>query len=264
MMFVRIFVADLAATFLRLYLPQPLALTHVKSLPWDKQLVLTTVSITLKVINNPFIRDLVFLPSLLLSDRPADEYRPYWGGVASLQSLGTAWGVTWHQGLRRITTRPAYLLLDKIGVPRGTFIYFALHVFICFTLSGLGHMWTILSGGNSGWPTLAFFWLQACGILFEATLYLLSPWSCPVWIKRVWAVAFVAYTAPLFLEDMCVLLFFCCVNLCSSVLTWSGTAGRLAIGHNLTPKQMCCFLCTVSSRGELWTTLKCFRIFDSG
>lgn len=200
-LFARTLASDVIFTILALWLPDALAFTSVWRLPWAKQLGLTALSILNVSLNNPFISDLVCLPSLLFSDVPADRYRPYWGDIRSLQSLGTAWGVTWHQGLRRIASRPAYLLLGKLQLPRGTFLYFALHVVTAFTITGLGHMWTVLAAGNSGWRTLAFFELQAAGVIFEAALYVLSPWSCPLWIKRVWAVGFVAATAPLYLED---------------------------------------------------------------
>lgn len=205
MLLARTFVAEVVDTLFVLYLGQPLATVSIKTLPWHQQLGVTALSIFRMVCNSPFIADLVALPSLLFSDKPVllDQYRPFWNDISSIRSLASAWGVAWHQGLRRITTRPAYLLLQhKLGVPPRTFTHAAVTVVVGFAVSGLGHMWTILvAGRTSGVRTLTFFMLQALGVLFEAALSAVSPWSCPLWLKRVWAVAFVAYTAPLFIED---------------------------------------------------------------
>lgn len=153
------------------------------------------------VLISPFSGDLVCVLSLLFSNAPVDQYRSIWGNLSSLHSLGTAWGTTWHQGLRRIATRPACLLLDKLRVPRGTFWYLASYIVISFTITGMAHMWSMLVAGTGGWRTLAFFELQAAGVIVEAALSVLSPWSSPLWLKRAWAVAFLLATAPLYLED---------------------------------------------------------------
>lgn len=180
--------------------PSP-AVTPVESLTWTQIIVLRAILITYTIVITPLCLDVFNIVQLAIAGASPSQCALATNNFSSFRSLGTFWGSTWHQALRRITTRPFHLLLRRVGVRPGSLLYLFLHTIASFVLSGLAHMWMMLVLDTSGWRVFTFFVLQGLGVFIEVILHLFSPWSGPLWFKRGWALTYATLTGAFMLKD---------------------------------------------------------------